>query len=1461
MSTPRSQHKAYVLCVTSLTVTVFLSAPLQAAAPIRLVGGSTGCSGRVEVYYNSQWGTVCDDSWDTNDAEVVCRQLGCGCAVSAPGTAYFGQGSGNILMDDVSCSGSERSLAECSHRGFGTHDCSHSEDAGVVCSELTTMKTKGTRVMRGPDWRWGSQDGTPPGLGCVIGQSSEAGCMRVRWDSGGEHSYRVGKEGKFDLQLAAPVDIAFLLDGSGSVNSDQFKTMKTFVKDLTRSLMKPSTSFAFAQYSDRATVHVNFHQFQRTRWENQVDIISQIDGGTYTAGAMRKVVNDMFHSSGGARPGAKRILIVITDGESSDASDYPSVTALAEGKKITRYAVGVGNAFNSQSALTELRGIASSPESDHVFKVNSFEALEKISTTLEKSIVIEVTLPKPVLTLQTERRSPWGQPVQMTCSISTQHLGGTFTLQQLSGSYRQTKAASGTSAVFTIPQMDFVHEGSYYCQYQTRVSSRDFTSSRSDSVSLSVVVSLPKPALTLQTGRNASWGQSVQMNCSISTQHLGGTFTLQQLSGSYRQTKAASGTSAAFTIRQVDFVHEGSYYCQYQTRVSSRDFTSSHSDSVSLSVVVTLPKPALTVQTGRNASWGQSAQMTCSISTQHLEGTFTLQQLSGSYRQTKAASGNSAAFTIRQVDFVHEGSYYCQYQTRVSSRDFSSSRSDSVSLSVVVTLSKPVLTLQTESRSPWGRLVQMTCSISTQHLGGTFTLQQLSGSYRQTKAASGTSAAFTIRQVDFVHEGSYYCQYQTRVSSRDFTSSRSDSVSFSVVVTLPKPALTLQTGRNASWGQSVQMNCSISTQHLGGTFTLQQLSGSYRQTKAASGTSAAFTIPQVDFVHQGSYYCQYQTRVSSRDFTSSRSDSVSFSVVVTMPKPALTLQTGRNASWGQSVQMNCSISTQHLGGTFTLQQLSGSYRQTKAASGTSAAFTIRQVDFVHEGYYHCQYQTRVSSRDFTSSRSDSVSLSVVVTLAKPVLTLQSGRNASWGQSVQMSCSISTQHLGGLFTLQQLSGSYRQTKAASGTSAAFTIRQVDFVHEGSYYCQYQTRVSSRDFTSSRSDSVSLSVVVTLPKPALILQTGRNASWGQSVQMNCSISTQHLGGTFTLQQLSVSYRQTKAASGTSAAFTIRQVDFVHEGYYYCLYQTRVSSRDFISSRSDSVSLSVVVTLAKPVLTLQSGRNASWGQSVQMSCSISTQHLGGTFTLQQLSGSYRQTKAASGTSAAFPIRQVDFVHEGSYYCQYQTRVSSRDFTSSRSDSVSLSVVVSLSQPIISVSAPEEELVLGPHGPEVPWGQSFSIICSTKPQYQGGSFHLTSDGSAEIWTELAVNHSASFYFPKADFIHAGNYSCIYEVTLSSRHFPSGKTDVLCVTIRALTWMEWSRHIASARPSVFYGVTLGLLLLLLLLLLVLCSVLLLNKTKAKYVINEEYWPMSSFEVLQSHQRASEDNEDTNSDG
>ncbi|KAG7264229.1 hypothetical protein CRUP_014130 [Coryphaenoides rupestris] len=101
---------------------------------IQLINGTTPCSGRVEVLHEGEWGTACDDSWGLQEAQVVCREMKCGSALAAKNHAYFGQGSGLIVLDDVGCKGHEMSLKECPHAGF-PNDCSHLEDAGVICSD------------------------------------------------------------------------------------------------------------------------------------------------------------------------------------------------------------------------------------------------------------------------------------------------------------------------------------------------------------------------------------------------------------------------------------------------------------------------------------------------------------------------------------------------------------------------------------------------------------------------------------------------------------------------------------------------------------------------------------------------------------------------------------------------------------------------------------------------------------------------------------------------------------------------------------------------------------------------------------------------------------------------------------------------------------------------------------------------------------------------------------------------------------------------------------------------------------------------------------------------------------------------------------------------------------------------------------------------------------------------------
>uniref|UniRef100_A0A5F9CPV0 Integrin subunit alpha D n=1 Tax=Oryctolagus cuniculus TaxID=9986 RepID=A0A5F9CPV0_RABIT len=201
------------------------------------------------------------------------------------------------------------------------------------------------------------------------------------------------------------MDIVFLIDGSGSISSNDFRKMKDFVRAVMDQFKDTNTQFSLMQYSNVLVTHFTFSSFRNSsNPQGLVEPIVQLTGLTFTATGILKVVTELFQTKNGARESAKKILIVITDGQKyKDPLHYSAVIPQAEQAGIIRYAIGVGDAFQKPTARQELDTIASEPPDAHVFQVDNFSALSSIQKQLyDRIFAVEGTLSSASTSFQHE---------------------------------------------------------------------------------------------------------------------------------------------------------------------------------------------------------------------------------------------------------------------------------------------------------------------------------------------------------------------------------------------------------------------------------------------------------------------------------------------------------------------------------------------------------------------------------------------------------------------------------------------------------------------------------------------------------------------------------------------------------------------------------------------------------------------------------------------------------------------------------------------------------------------------------------------------------------------------------------------------------------------------------------------------------------------------------------------------
>ncbi|XP_056143572.1 deleted in malignant brain tumors 1 protein-like [Lampris incognitus] len=533
---------------------------------VRLVNGSSGCSGRVEVYHSNQWGTVCDDSWDMADAEVLCRQLGCGSAADIKTGAAFGPGIGQIWMDNVGCSGSECSLVECSHEGFGKHNCDHKEDAGVVCSGKMSMRlvdgssgcSGRVEVYHSNQWgtvcddSWDMTDAEVlcRQLGCgsaakiktgaAFGPGTDPIWMDDVGCSGSECSLMECSHGGFGTHNCGHSEDA------GVVCSDH------------RSLPTPRLSSSHTVLSPGDELSLTCSH------PSQLDV-RLVNGSNGCSGRV-----EVYHSNQWGT-------VCDDDWDMTDAEvvcRQLGCGSAAEIKTGAAFGPGIGQIWMDDVGCSGSE--CSLMECSHKgFGKHNCDHKE------DAGVVCSALSPSNELSLTCSHFSQLCDPIRINF-----YQDGSPRGNQISG-------FGLTSATFTVSNIESSHQGSYTC----RLSTQQFTSPYSTLVSITVV-SPQQPNISLTTlnkgpvwgtqGPEVTAGHNFIISCSVSPQYPGGVFYLSFSGSNNTDVQSAVSHSASFYFPVAEYRQQGDYSCVYQVNVSTRTFTSKASEMLTVTVRASL---------------------------------------------------------------------------------------------------------------------------------------------------------------------------------------------------------------------------------------------------------------------------------------------------------------------------------------------------------------------------------------------------------------------------------------------------------------------------------------------------------------------------------------------------------------------------------------------------------------------------------------------------------------------------------------------------------------------------------------------------------------------------------------------------------------------------------------------------------------------------------------------------------
>ncbi|XP_034383885.1 deleted in malignant brain tumors 1 protein-like isoform X2 [Cyclopterus lumpus] len=936
----------------------------SANRPIRLMNGTGRCSGRLEIYHNGQWGTICDDRWGMQEGTVACQELNCGSALSVKYNAHFGRGHGQVWLDDVECTGHEKSLSDCPHRVFGEHDCDHNEDASVVCSESIRLENGTDRcsgrveVYHDGQWgkicnNWGNKEAA------VVCEELNCGLPKKK-----QEIFHFGDSGLRGYTSRC----------SGNVSSIGQCTLQEYTGKCEGASLScaDSQQLRLVNGTDRCSGRVEI------RYDNQWGTVCDDDWDIKDAQVVCRAMD-----CGTAQ--TTKIGSFFGQGQGDiwldDVDCFGNETSLIHCRHPS---VGENNCGHGEDA-----GVVCSAN------IRLINGTDGCSGRLEFYHGVQWASASSVNWGMNEaavvcREMNCGDPVSLSESYGE---GGTPKWYRVSCSGRESSLTQCTLVEYVRTSQDRTTEASVKCSGNVKLSDGPnrcigrvelFDKGQWGTVcgeswdvnDANVACRQMDCGSTHKITNTAEYGHGTGQTWHNQIECSGSELTLNQCPQRPFTNKTCNTTSIAGVLCTGGLevrLANGKDECTGRVEVRHGDVWQTVCDTdwtmTKAQMVCDHLECGKAMNAPGGAHFGQGVGSVVEASNSCFDNVTSLEQCSlRGFREAGCGHDRDAgALCAAQIRLVG-GSSQCSGRVEIF------------------------------YKGQWGTV----CDDEWELANADVVCRQLGCGHAVTAPKSahfgrGTGPIW-LDNVECTGDESALT-HCTHPGFGENNCGHSEDAGAVCLGSLQKPQIILSPAPAVHWGDRIEITCTIVTEQLGGTFVLKRSQDSFKMEKFSENEAATFTFPTVDFSQTGSYFCEYQKKLPNQIIFYPQGNTADLSITVKLEKPSLSLTSPHamviyspekiSVTQGSSFSITCSIHSSYPGGFFYLTESKLNTTVAMPAFGHSifylAYFEFQAIDYKNQGEYSCVYGVNISSRSFSSVPSRSLQVTVAATSSSVAL--------------------------------------------------------------------------------------------------------------------------------------------------------------------------------------------------------------------------------------------------------------------------------------------------------------------------------------------------------------------------------------------------------------------------------------------------------------------------------------------